>query len=539
MKGTLPATRSHLRAIRSARLAVVPPAIHTWSRKWFPGLLILGLSTIFASARPRPPMPPYPEQSLNSWRFNGTSWLTNLHTAPLVYDNLQLIESWSGHALQMTGPSGLLALPNDQPDGTPNLTPAEGSIHFWFAPAWTSQPEGTGPSVASRLFEVGAWSRTAAQAWWSLAVSPDGSLLGFLAAQDTFVEISVSIGQRTNIFLIAVNLGTLPPADFEGISYDPNNAVAPPDTMGAVGRKYFIELLNGKLAVFEKGGGPPTEIDSKVFFHVAGTIPSAVRIDDPRVLYDQHTNRWIALGLDGQTFGGSDNVILAVSKDSSPLPLPTLNEPGNWIKHVIHFGTTEPTDFTDFDTLGLDENGIYVSAIKFSDNRQKILAIRKSVLYGSQTTQDFEENSGANWYKIWTESFPDVMATKTVHPAVNFDPVPADGYALFIVKGPAQTAPYRGGAIRYRRLKWPGSTGLPDWVPNEGWQDLPQPMQGNYRDYYDLDGGTLKAPQMGGTSQVQLGGNYARSTSRQRVLHGGDPRWISLDVPACGSGWDK
>ncbi len=158
-----------------------PPAIHTLSRIWLPGLLILALSTIFASARPRPPMPPYPEQSLNSWRFDGTTWLTNIRTSPLIYDNLQLVESWSGHALHMTGPSGLLALPNNQPDGTTDLIPDHGTIRLWFAPAWTSQPDGTGPGTVSLLLEIGAWSATAAQGWWSLAVSPDGTLLGFLA----------------------------------------------------------------------------------------------------------------------------------------------------------------------------------------------------------------------------------------------------------------------------------------------------------------------------------------------------------------------
>ncbi len=172
-----------------------PPAIHALSRKWLPGLLILTLSTVFAMARPRPPMPPYPEQSLNSWRFDGTSWLTNTRTAPLVYDNLQLVESWSGHALQMTGPSGLLALPNNQPDGTPNLTPDHGTIRLWYSSIWTSQPDGTGPGTASRLLEVGAWSPTAAQGWWSLAVSPDGTRLGLLAqdanGQTTIIQAPI------------------------------------------------------------------------------------------------------------------------------------------------------------------------------------------------------------------------------------------------------------------------------------------------------------------------------------------------------------
>ncbi len=283
--------------------------------------------------------------------------------------------------------------------------------------------------------------------------------------------------------------------------------------MGAVGPDYFVELLNGKVAVFDKSGVECSETDSKVFFRINDTFPHANHVYDPRILYDHQSNCWVASGIDGYVFGGSNEVILAVSKDSCPLPLPTTNSPGNWTKHFIDFGPPDQHSITDFGTLGLDGNGIYVSAIKIGSagsNTQKIVAIRKSVLYTNHTTQFLGESSQSSWYKIWSESSSAVRAHKTVQAAVNFDPAPPNGYALFVVKGePQQEAPpntpYRGGAIRYRRLKWPGSSGLPDWVPNEGWQDIPEPTQTDYRDYFDLDGGTNTAPQLGGTSPVPLG----------------------------------
>ncbi len=331
-------------------------------------------------------------------------------------------------------------------------------------------------------------------------------------AQNTFVDATITNNSRSNLFLLALDPG-ISQHVFQGLSYDTNDPVAPPDTMGAVGPDYFVELLNGKVVVFDKSGVECSETDSKVFFRIDDTFPHANHVYDPRILYDHHSNCWVASGIDAQIFKGSNEVILAVSKDSCPLPLPTTNGPGNWTKHFIDFGPPDQNSITDFDTLGLDGNGIYVSAIKIGSagsNTQKIVAIRKSVLYTNHTTQFLGESSQSSWYKFWSESSSVLRARKTVQAAVNFDPVAPNGYALFVVKGePQQEAPpntpYRGGAIRYRRLKWPGATGLPNWVPNEDWQDIPEPTQRDYRDYFDLDGGTNTAPQLGGRSPVQLG----------------------------------
>ncbi len=234
--------------------------------------------------------------------------------------------------------------------------------------------------------------------------------------------------------------------------------------------------------------------------------PEADKVVDPRILFDHHRGRWAASGID-PVFGGSDKIVLAVSKNSDPFPLPTATDPGNWTKHVVDFGTSGGAN--DFDTLGLDDNGIYLSVIKLSNFDHKILAIRKSTLYDTQTTQNFTGGSGATWYKIFTESYDDVDA-RTLQPAVNFDSVDPDGYAIFVAKGSPQMTPYGGGSLRYRRLKWPGPTGLPDWA-DPSWQDLPNSAI-NYQDYFDLDDGTGNAPQMGGLWILQLGGDGAGQT---------------------------
>ena len=71
-----------------------------------------------------------------------------------------------------------------------------------------------------------------------------------------------------------------------------------------------------------------------------------------------------------------------------------------------------------------------------------------------------------------------------VQPVVNFDSVPANGYAWFVAKGPPDLGtPYAGGAIYYRRLQWSGTNAAMD----TNWFIVTNSSV-NYRDYYDLDG---------------------------------------------------
>jgi len=234
---------------------------------------------------------------------------------------------------------------------------------------------------------------------------------------------------------------------------------------------------------------------------------------DRRILYDPDAERWVASMIDyGAT---SYNIILAVSKTNNPLDLLT-----NWNKYLIR--VTRPNDDSDYDTMGMDQNGIYLSVLhrdvaEHTNDGLTVVAIKKADIY-----------NGTNRYTLLT-NHPG-LSTWCIQPAVNFDTVTSNGYAWFVAKGPPEygtqsgTNYYGGGAVYYRRLQWLGTNA--DWVETN-WVSVPSP-QPDYRDYYDFDGtniststqaGGLGAPQLGGTNRIAL--KYVGSRLMMAVIRNG------------------
>ena len=136
--------------------------------------------TTLAFARPRPPLPPFPDFGLlNAWRFDDTNSWGGADSAPLVAQGVELAESWSGYVLRIAGgKTAQVRFPAFKGNGRPNLRCDSGSIRFWFSPNWSSADcGGKGPGSYARLIEVGTASRQA-DGWWSLYVDPvKGSVL--------------------------------------------------------------------------------------------------------------------------------------------------------------------------------------------------------------------------------------------------------------------------------------------------------------------------------------------------------------------------
>ncbi len=100
----------------------------------------------------------------------------------------------------------------------------------------------------------------------------------------------------------------------------------PPDTNGAVGSGYAVELLNGYYGVYSAtGGNAGTRLTTSTlnnFWTSAGVTPNGSAYD-PRLVFDPFTNHWFASSLDGVSDVGApttpNSFLLAVSKDSNPL----------------------------------------------------------------------------------------------------------------------------------------------------------------------------------------------------------------------------
>jgi Concanavalin A-like lectin/glucanases superfamily len=124
-----------------------------------------------------------PENVLNLWRFDNSTWRLTPSQAPLLFHNVGWAESWSGYAAAMAGwDSAQLVFPAIGSAGHVNLNPTAGTLRFWFCPYWSSAGMGgQGMGGPARLLEIGAWSSQGAVAWWSLQVAPDGRSLAFLA----------------------------------------------------------------------------------------------------------------------------------------------------------------------------------------------------------------------------------------------------------------------------------------------------------------------------------------------------------------------
>ncbi len=159
--------------------------------------------------------------------------------------------------------------------------------------------------------------------------------------------------------------GTLPllEMDFQGsIRGNAGSFSFPPDTHGAVGVHHYVETVNRIFEVFDKETGGLV-----LSMHLSTFLPGSN--GDPRVLYDQHHDRWVVIVSDFTA-----RTYLAYSLTDDPL--------GAWFKtsFIVSQGADEGL-WPDYPTLGVDANGIYSAAFMVgTGSRMSIFAIDKAPL---------------------------------------------------------------------------------------------------------------------------------------------------------------
>ncbi len=216
----------------------------------------------------------------------------------------------------------------------------------------------------------------------------------------------------------------------------------PPDSMGCIGPQHFVEIINSSIAVYTRGGTRLSNVPLDTFFAVvvSGTSYPRFGTTDPRIIYDRSTGRWFACALEFGTSAGSDNnIMLAVSRTSDPT--------GTWDKYVIPVATPDSGStsyLNDYDTLGLDDNGVYFGMSVFPSTGTtewaRIAATPKAQLVAASPSLGpvYQWNSITDMYV-------------SPQPAYNMDGGGPSGRAWFVA---SSTTAY--GNLNYRTLAWIG-----------------------------------------------------------------------------------
>ncbi len=222
----------------------------------------------------------------------------------------------------------------------------------------------------------------------------------------------------------------------------------PPDTMGAVGPNHFVEVINSSVAIYNKTSGARlSHVSLTSFFtDAAEGVTPANGTFDPRILYDRASGHWFATAMERGTVSGKDNdIILAVSDTSDPT--------GDWDRFRIDVGIATGADafFTDYSTLGTDENGVYFGMRMFQDTGNngstetsfaKIAATPKASLIAATPSL----STVTQWSNI-TDMY------SSPQPAHNQDDIGPSTAAWFVSSSSSVFA-----NINYKTLTWSGGT---------------------------------------------------------------------------------
>jgi hypothetical protein len=156
-------------------------------------------------------------------------------------------------------------------------------------------------------------------------------------------------------------------SDYQGvIRGDAGSWSYPPDSCGAAGPNHFVEVVNRNFAVYDKSTG-----ENLINILLGAFLPGSN--GDPRVLYDQYSDRWFIIVCDFST-----RLYLAVSTSDDPT--------GDWFKcsFVVSQGS-DAGKWPDYPTLGVDEDGVYTAAYMIGGgNGMSIFALDKAPLIASE-----------------------------------------------------------------------------------------------------------------------------------------------------------
>ena len=208
----------------------------------------------------------------------------------------------------------------------------------------------------------------------------------------------------------------------------PQNNSIPSDAYCAAGPNHIIGTINSAIAIWDKNGNRLKSIDANGWF---GNVVSGVSSFDPKVIYDQISNRWVIVFLDQKDAPARANILVSVSEGSSAL--------GTWYNYAFPCmanGATVDSSWLDYEGVGYDDQAIYFTGNQWtfpgSSKYAKIRIVSKAQLYANTAGPvDFTD--------FWDIRYPQSLSSKIfgIRPTRMYTTVPNEYYFLQVNSGSA------------------------------------------------------------------------------------------------------
>src|SRR5437016_5212662 len=176
---------------------------------------------------------------------------------------------------------------------------------------------------------------------------------GHLAPFAVLVIVLVPVNLQAAAVTVVQNFAGL--STFDDAALNGGGFFIPPDQGSAVGPNHYMEMDNLVTTVFNKNGSVALPRQTlNTFFANAGVSGLGNNLSDPRLIYDQASQRWFATAI--TTNSNTNNVVLAVSQTNDPT--------GAW-KATSFQANTTANNFADYPTIAVDKNGFYIASNNF------------------------------------------------------------------------------------------------------------------------------------------------------------------------------
>src|SRR6266498_4919416 len=167
----------------------------------------------------------------------------------------------------------------------------------------------------------------------------------------------------------------LPATNFAGFTA---TGWIPPDCTMAAGPSHVMLSVNSSVAVYNKAGGAPLLVRTLTVWF--SNVIQGATVFDPKLLFDQHTGRWVLLAVAVSQSPNRSAYLLSVSSTTNPL--------GPWRNYSLNAtvdGGTATNNWADFPGLGVDANNLYITSNQFAFGGgfkyAKIRVVRKAGPY--------------------------------------------------------------------------------------------------------------------------------------------------------------